>query len=60
VSAKDSGPRLALAIPFGLDYQLSRSFAIGANGEYKLFFLGQEGVSQRISAFVHAEYIWGF
>jgi hypothetical protein len=54
------GPRLGLQLPFGLDYQLSRSFAIGAAGEYKLLFLDVAGPSQRISAFLRAEYIWGF
>lgn len=54
------GARLALQIPFGLDYQISRSFAVGAAGEYKLLFLDAAGVSQRITAFLRAEYIWGF
>lgn len=56
----DSGIRLAVQIPFGLDYQLSRSFAVGVAGEYKLLLLDAAGVSQRISAFLRAEYIWGF
>lgn len=60
IGPTDSGPRLTLAIPFGLDYQLSRSFAIGAAGEYKLLFLDPAGPGQRISAFIRAEYIWGF
>lgn len=55
-----SGARLALQVPFGLDYQLSRSFALGVAGEYKLLFLDVAGVSQRISAYLRAEYIWGF
>jgi len=56
----DGGVRLAVQVPFGLDYQLSRSFAIGAAGEYKLLLLDAAGVSQRISAFLRAEYIWGY
>ncbi len=60
IGPTDSGPRLALAIPFGLDYQVSRSFAIGAAGEYKLLLLDALGTSQRISGFLRAEYIWGF
>lgn len=54
------GARLGLGVPFGLDYQLSRSFAIGVTGDYRLLFLDPNGVSQRISAFVRVEYIWGF
>jgi hypothetical protein len=56
----DSGPRLALSIPFGMDYQVSRRFAVGAAGEYKLLLLDAMGTSQRISGFLRAEYIWGF
>lgn len=55
-----SGGRLALTVPFGLDYQLSRSFALGVTGEYKLLFLDPAGVGQRFVAFLRAEYIWGF
>lgn len=54
------GGRLALGVPFGIDYQLSRSFAVGAAGEYKLFFMDPAGVGQRFGAFLRAEYIWGF
>lgn len=60
IGPTDSGPRLAVGIPFGLDYQLSRSFAIGAGVEYKLLFLDPAGAAQRISGFLRAEYIWGF
>jgi hypothetical protein len=55
-----SGGRLALTLPFGLDYQLSRSFALGVAGEYKLLFLDPAGVGQRFTVFLRAEYIWGF
>jgi hypothetical protein len=60
VSPVTPGGRLALTIPFGLDYQLSRSFALGVASEYKLLFLDPAGVGQRFTAFVRAEYIWGF
>lgn len=56
----DGGMRLAVGVPFGLDYQLSRRFAVGAAGEYKLLFLDPAGTAQRISGFIRAEYIWGF
>lgn len=59
-SPAGGGGRLALQIPFGLDYQISRSFAVGASGEYKLLFLDAAGISQRFVAYVRAEYIWGF
>jgi hypothetical protein len=54
------GGRLAVTVPFGLDYQLSRSFAVGLAGEYKLLFLDPAGVGQRFGAFLRAEYIWGY
>lgn len=54
------GGRLGLTLPFGVDYQLSRSFAVGAAGEYKLLFMDPAGVGQRFTAFLRAEYIWGF
>lgn len=54
------GPRLALTVPFGLDYQISRSFAVGVAGEYKLLFLDPAGTGQRFGAYLRAEYIWGF
>lgn len=55
-----AGPRLAVQIPFGLDYQISRSFAVGAAGEYKLLFLDPAGPAQRFAGFVRAEYVWGY
>jgi hypothetical protein len=60
VSPKNSGPRLGLQIPFGLDYQLSRSFALGVAGDYRLLFLDPTGVTQRISVYLRGEYIWGY
>ncbi|MEZ4294160.1 MAG: hypothetical protein R3B70_04220 [Polyangiaceae bacterium] len=54
------GGRLALSVPFGLDYQISRSFAVGASGQYSLFFLDPGGVGQRFGGFIRAEYIWGY
>ena len=56
----DGAMRLALGVPFGLDYQVSRRFAVGAAGEYKLLLLDPAGTAQRISGFLRAEYIWGF
>ncbi len=59
-SPSGSGARLALQLPFGLDYQISRSFAVGVAGEYKLLFLDVSGVAQRINVYLRAEYIWGY
>lgn len=54
------GPRLGVSIPFGLDYQFSRSFAVGFAGKYGVLLLGPEGVDQAFSGTIRAEYIWGF
>jgi hypothetical protein len=60
VSPTNSGPRLGLELPFGLDYQFSRSFALGVAGQYRLLLLDPAGVTQRFSAYLRGEYIWGF
>ncbi|HRI71588.1 MAG TPA: hypothetical protein PK156_45460, partial [Polyangium sp.] len=53
--------RLGLSLPFGLDYQLNRSFSIGAGGRYGLLLFGnQNKVDQTISVFARAQYIWGY
>lgn len=51
--------RINLEIPFGLDYQVSRSFAIGGAGRVQLLLLGANPRTV-IGAFARAEYIWGF
>jgi hypothetical protein len=50
--------RLGLSVPIGLDYQISRSFAVGVQGRYHLL-LGNE-VAHILTAFARAEYIWGY
>lgn len=53
--------RLGLSLPFGLDYQLSRSFSLGVAGRYGLLLFGnQNKVDQTISVFARAQYIWGY
>jgi len=53
--------RLGLSIPFGLDYQVSRSFTLGASGRYGVLLLGPKGgVDQMIGAYLRAEYVWGY
>jgi hypothetical protein len=51
--------RFGLSVPFGLDYQITRSFAVGVQGRYHLL-LGSEGAASYVTAFGRAEYIWGF
>ncbi|MDI1443980.1 hypothetical protein [Polyangium sp. 6x1] len=53
--------RLGLSVPFGLDYQVSRSFTLGATGRYGVLLFGPKGgVDQMIGAFLRAEYVWGY
>ena len=53
---------MGASVPFGLDYQLSRSFALGVAGRYHLLFgsLGEASPAQYLTVFARAEYIWGF
>jgi hypothetical protein len=50
--------RLNLEVPFGLDYTVSRSFAVGVAGRYQLL-LATSPV-HAIGAFARVEYIWGY
>jgi hypothetical protein len=53
--------RLGLSVPFGLDYQVSRSFSIGASGRYGVLLFGaQNNVDQALAVFLRAQYIWGY
>ncbi len=52
--------RLGLSPVAGLDYQVNRSFSIGATGRYGLLIGSQGTVDHSISAFVRAQYIWGY
>ncbi|MFO0755525.1 MAG: hypothetical protein U0359_03490 [Byssovorax sp.] len=51
--------RFDLAVPFGLDYNLSRSFSIGAGGRYQMLISGQP-LAHALGGFVRAEYVWGY
>lgn len=51
--------RLNGAIPFGLDYQVSRSFAIGVEGRFQLLLLNGSPL-ETLGAFARAEYVWGY
>jgi hypothetical protein len=52
--------RLSASIPFGLDYTVSRSFAVGIGGRYHLMFFGPNPMDQMITAFARAELTWGY
>jgi hypothetical protein len=47
------------SIPFGLDYTVSRRFAVGVGGRYHLL-IASDGVAQMITAFARAELTWGY
>jgi hypothetical protein len=53
-----SSAKFILGVPFGIDYQLSRSFALGVHGKYQLFVGGLD--FSGISATAHAEFLWGY
>jgi hypothetical protein len=48
-----------LAIPFGIDYTISRSFSVGLGGRYQLL-LSHVGLVNAIGAFARVEYLWGY
>lgn len=50
---------LGASIPFGLDYTVSRSFAVGVGGRYHLL-IASDGVAQMVTAFARAELTWGY
>jgi hypothetical protein len=51
--------RVNLAIPFGIDYQVSRSFNIGLSGRFQLLLLGSTPW-ETLGGFARAEYVWGY
>ncbi len=51
--------RFNAAIPFGLDYQISRSFAIGIQGRFQLLLLNGSPL-ETLGAYARAEYVWGY
>jgi hypothetical protein len=51
--------RVGGSIPFGLDYQIDRSFAVGFAGRYHLL-LGGPYPGSYLTLFGRAEYMWGF
>jgi opacity protein-like surface antigen len=51
--------KLDVAVPFGADYQLSRSFTIGAGGRFQLLLLNGSATPM-LGAFARVQYIWGY
>lgn len=47
------------SLPFGLDYQISRSLAVGFAGRDQLIF-GGGGVTHTLTLGARVEYIWGY
>lgn len=53
-------PRLDLQVPFGLDYSISRSFAVGVGGRYQMLIGGPDGLTHGLTGLLRAEYVWGY
>lgn len=51
--------RLNLEVPFGLDYSISRSVAVGVGGRYQML-LGGPGIEHGLTGLLRAEYVWGY
>lgn len=51
--------RIGGSIPLGLDYQISRDFAVGAQGRIHLLLLG-DSPAMYVTAFARAEILWGY
>jgi hypothetical protein len=47
-------------VPFGLDYSISRSFAVGVGGRYQLLIGGSNGLEHGLTGLLRAEYVWGY
>jgi len=53
-------PLLNLQVPFGLDYSISRSFAVGVGGRYQMLIGGPNGLTHGLTGLLRAEYVWGY
>jgi hypothetical protein len=51
--------RLNLQVPFGLDYSISRSFAVGVGGRYQMM-IGGASLENALTGLLRAEYVWGY
>lgn len=52
--------RINLALPFGVDYQINRSFAVGVGGRFQVLLLGETQPWMTLGVFARAEYTWGY
>jgi hypothetical protein len=52
-------PKVNLEIPFGVDYIVTRTVAIGLEGRYQLL-VANGSTYNTLGVFARAEYIWGF
>ena len=52
-------PNFDLAIPFGVDYQLSRKWTVGLAGRFQTV-MGRGGVTPMMGAFAKVQYLWGY
>lgn len=56
-----AAPRFDVAIPFGLDYRISRSFTVGVTGHFQVLVPGPLNPPwMTLGAFARAEYVWGY
>ncbi|MCC6552240.1 MAG: hypothetical protein IT372_04360 [Polyangiaceae bacterium] len=55
-------PKLGIGVPFGLDYMVTRSFALGVAGKYTMLFPGADDalLGSYFTAYARAELIWGY
>ena len=59
VTPVGSSVRLNLQVPFGLDYSISRSFAVGVGGRYQMM-IGGAALEHGLTGLLRAEYVWGY
>jgi len=50
----------SVSIPLGLDYQLSRRFAVGVTGQFSVLFFGDDGAGSMLDVGARAQYMWGY
>jgi hypothetical protein len=58
-TATCSVAKLDLALPFGADYQLSRSLTIGAAGRFQVLLLNGSATPM-LGALAKVQYVWGY
>ena len=51
---------LGIGVPVGLDYQITRSLAVGAQLRYTVMLFGASSPVSYANAFARVEYVWGF